>query len=166
MTLKSSVTPDMRVLISEDNPNQAELIERFLKPISSRIVVCHDLACAFQAIEDEEFDLITFDLNYPESVRSVTINRVKEIREKQPHVIIIIYTGHYEPEMEQFLIDSGADGIIKKTRENNTPDGFLAQVKSIVDTVCHVPKHEASVKTFEKAACRLAEYYQVAAPSI
>lgn len=150
---------EMRILISEDNANQAELLARFLQPISSKIVRTTSMAETLQALSIETFDVVTFDLAYPDSSREDSILRIKEIKEKQPTVILIVVTGRYEPGMERVITEAGADGLIRKSPENNTPEGFMAKVKEIVFAIRTLPSHENQIVTVEKAVNRISSYY-------
>lgn len=149
----------MVILICEDNVNQAELLRRFLQPISSKIVIAYNMSDTMTVLNIERFDVITYDLSYPDSVREESIAKIKSIKEAQPTAIIIVVTGNYTPEIERMVIEAGADGIIQKTPENNQPEAFMDKVRDIVNNIRNQPSHVTQVVTLEKAANRLAKYY-------
>lgn len=149
----------MRVLIAEDNQNLAELYARFLRPVSSLIICAFSFKEVMAEINRTKFDLVTYDLNYPDITRPQSIHKIREIKISQPDAIVIVITGYYEPEMESLLVEAGADGIIKKTPELNIMDNFIRAIKDVVDSIKFQPSHLKQISTLEKASCRIAEYY-------
>lgn len=151
----------MRILIAEDEDRLAELLERYMEPLSSYICVVKSITALFETLQREQFDLITYDLRYPDSpVKEESLARIREVKELNPEGIIIVVTGYYDPTMERLLTESCADGIIKKGEAMSSPDKFIAAIRDIVESIQEQPAHMTRVSTLEKAACRISEYYR------
>lgn len=151
----------MRTLIAEDEDNLRELLRRYLEPISSYICVVKSISGLFEALTHSQFDLITYDLRYPDSpIKESSLARIREIKELNPEAIIIIVTGYYDPSMERLITESEADGIIKKGLSTSSPEKFLGEIRNIIHSIREQPAHITRVNTLEKAACRIAEYYR------
>jgi DNA-binding NarL/FixJ family response regulator len=151
----------MRTLIAEDEVNLSEVLRRYLEPVSSCICVVSTIKELKEAVNQFQFDLITYDLRYPDSpVKEESLLLIRDIKKQQPEAIIIIVTGYYEPSLERYLTESEADGIIKKGEATRSPDNFIRAIREIVDAIQLHPSHITRINTLEKASCRLAEYYR------
>jgi DNA-binding response OmpR family regulator len=90
MTQSSMVT---RVLVVEDNPGDAFLIEELLADTGSgRFDVSNSttLAAATQALGEDNFDVILLDLSLPDSAGMDTVSAM---RATAPNIPIVVLTG-------------------------------------------------------------------------
>ena len=92
-TMETDLTKKVRVLLIEDNPADARLVEIFLKEstmLDSEIVTAKELNEGLQFLEEEEFDVILLDLTLPDSQG---FNTIKTMIQEFPEYTIIVMTG-------------------------------------------------------------------------
>lgn len=83
-----------RVLLIEDNPGDARLVEEMLKADRTgyfKLAVCADrLSTGLELIDAGDIDIVLLDLNLPDSVASETFLRVHS---HAPHLPVIVLSG-------------------------------------------------------------------------
>ncbi|WP_270168059.1 response regulator transcription factor [Paenibacillus sp. SYP-B4298] len=107
----------IRVLLVDDHPSVGEGTKHMIEHDSDMLVsIVFSGAEALQLIDQEEFDVMLFDLNMPvisglELTKRVAISR--------PDTVVLIYTGYDIAAHYNMLIEAGASGFISKasTRE-------------------------------------------------
>jgi PAS domain S-box-containing protein len=104
----------MRILLVEDNPADAELIQELLSdypqyPFSVR----HEcsLACARAALADEGADFILLDLGLPDSQGMET---VREMRTAATGIPIVVLTGLDDEDVGILTLQEGAQDYVAK----------------------------------------------------
>lgn len=112
---------NLKILLIEDNLEDAELIEELLlEPsiiASARITKVTRLKEAIEALNQEIFDVILLDLSLPDSQGFDTLSRVAEYSPKIP---IIILTACNDRELAIKLIQAGAQDYLVKLNINST----------------------------------------------
>jgi DNA-binding NarL/FixJ family response regulator len=119
----------MNVLLVEDHPLIRMGLEILIKGIYPNAQVIHatNFEQAIEMLKSQGFDFIILDIVIPGS-KSVAM--VKEIREVQPAVSILIHTAHDEQLYGLTYIRAGADGFISK---NSVPDQIKVAIKVIAE---------------------------------
>lgn len=123
----------MRLLLSEDDPLTAELVERLLKPYSSAIVTTTKLDRTLALIESDQFDLIILDLRLEDAPVPVTLEAIKQIRESQPAAGIIVMSGDFNvEENRKIALRNGADVYLSKQELQPITKAIYSAVASVV----------------------------------
>jgi PAS domain S-box-containing protein len=106
-----------KVLLVEDNPQEAELIEDLLSEIGGvqRIVLTkvERLSEAQQRLNEENFDIILLDLSLPDSLGIETVARVQEYGVNVP---IVVLTAQNDEELALRLISVGVQDYLVKRK--------------------------------------------------
>jgi PAS domain S-box-containing protein len=106
-----------KVLLVEDNPQEAELIEDLLSGIrgEQRILVTkvERLSEAQQRLNLETFDIILLDLSLPDSLGIETVARVQEYAVNVP---IVVLTAQNDQELALRLISVGVQDYLVKRK--------------------------------------------------
>ncbi|MEG4005145.1 PAS domain S-box protein [Microcoleus sp. Pol11C1] len=106
-----------KVLLVEDNPQEAELIEDLLSEIggAQRIVLTkvERLSEVQERLNQETFDIILLDLSLPDSVGIETVARVQEYGVNVP---IVVLTAQNDEELALRLISVGVQDYLVKRK--------------------------------------------------
>ena len=118
----------MRLLILEDNPDDAELIQRLLRKsgLSFTAKVAGDKDEFFEALEDDNsFDAVLADNALPQYNSLEALNM---IRKKNPDIAFILVTGTVSEEFAVKIIQEGADDYILKSNLTRLPAALTKAV--------------------------------------
>jgi len=126
MVLQKSVqmSPD-RILVVEDEPMVAEVVERYLRRDGYTVEVVHDGPAALQALERLQPDLIVLDVMLP-GVDGMEICRRVRLRSQTP---IIMLTARGEEVDKLIGLEIGADDYVTKPF---SPRELAARVKTVL----------------------------------
>ena len=106
-----------KVLLVEDNPQEAELIEDLLAGISDRqrilLTKADRLSEALQRLSQETFDIILLDLSLPDSLGIETVARIQEYGVNVP---IVVLTAQNDEELALRLISVGVQDYLVKRK--------------------------------------------------
>ncbi len=138
----------MKILLIEDDPDIAVLVEAWVKDITDEFVHVVTLSEGMREIEKVETKphIIILDLKLPDSTPLQTLEQVATIRQRAPDAFIVIMSGAVQP------IPRGehkADGFIHKTEANG--DTFLVRLADMARALL------GKGCLFEKNLCRLEE---------
>ncbi len=103
-----------RVLLIEDNPADARLVEIFLREstmLDCQITRADELQSGLEHLEESEFDVILLDLTLPDSQGFST---VKTMIEEFPEYTIIVMTGLEDESLALNSVKAGAQDFIVK----------------------------------------------------
>ncbi|MEM9488445.1 MAG: response regulator, partial [Myxococcota bacterium] len=106
--------PDIRVLLLEDNPGDAELIIRSLRRASDstcHVVRANRLEQALALLSEQSFDVVLADLSLPDAEGLETVERLRAI---VPHTAVIVLTGRDDTMLGTEALHSGAQDYIVK----------------------------------------------------
>ncbi len=121
----------IRILIVEDNPGDARLIEIMLKEAGVpdfRTVKASTKREAFSALTRSEFDLILLDLNLPDSTGMATCESfLKEF----PHAPLVVLTGIDDQAIGESAIKMGAQDYLVKG--NFGEEAFARSLRFSID---------------------------------
>ena len=104
----------MSILLVEDNPGDAVLIEELLSSWESpsvHITTVQRLGSALSALEGSKFDVVLLDLNLPDSRGSKTF---REILTKAPEVAVLVLTSTNDETLATEAVQSGAQDYLVK----------------------------------------------------
>jgi glutamate dehydrogenase (NAD(P)+) len=102
----------VRVLTVEDNPAQAELINKILEDSKSpvfEITAARTLADALRALKAKPFDLVLLELELPDSRPEETFDRVQAAA---PELPIVILTDVDDTELATRAVEAGAQDYL------------------------------------------------------
>lgn len=106
----------LHVLLVEDEPGDARLVEYALRMSSTpTFVVRHvtTLAAAIAHVEgDELVDVVLLDLSLPDSTGIATVSRMQEATSRTP---IVIMTGLDDPRFASYALEAGAQDYLIKS---------------------------------------------------
>lgn len=150
----------MKVLIVEDRPEIARIIEEYLRPFTSAIVKTMTRTEAAEIIRSTaHLDLVTIDLGLPDSGVKETMEWLKEVRELRPNAVVIVISGIVSKEEEAAVLAAGADGFIHKMEMASGASTFIERVAQIWNSLFANPKgYERHLPIAEAAAERFATY--------
>ena len=105
----------IRILLIEDNPGDARLLEEMLKEANVRFELeCIDrLSSGIAKVKSDGFHIILLDLDLPDSQGLVTLTKLNEIRPKAP---IIVLTGLADEALGIQAVQEGAQDFLVKGR--------------------------------------------------
>lgn len=109
-----------RILLIEDNPADARLVEIFLKESSlldCEITTADELGKGLQALEEQEYDAILLDLTLPDSQG---FNTIQTVIEEFPEYTIIVMTGLDDETIALNSVKAGAQDFIVKGQFDST----------------------------------------------
>jgi len=113
------VNRSLRILLIEDNPGDADLLEDMLTGAGLRFELkCVErLSAGIEHIRADGFDVILLDLGLPDSQGLATLKKLNEIRPKAP---VIVLTGLADEAVGTQAVKEGAqDYLIKGQIEKN-----------------------------------------------
>ncbi|MET0464060.1 MAG: response regulator [Chitinophagaceae bacterium] len=116
---------NLRTLIIEDNPADAELIQRLLKKAFGQVdsIVVANASELIKQIEQFQPDIFISDNSLPRFSAAEALELVKE---HAPHIPFILVTGTVSEEFAAEMIKSGADDYILKDRMARLPAAMEA----------------------------------------
>ena len=102
----------MRVLIADDSEIMRSLLVRILATIGIEDVECAiDGQEAIDAVSRSDFDLLLIDWSMPKVLGK---DAIKEIRSKDKTLPIIVISSHYNKDLVEEALASGATSYIAK----------------------------------------------------
>lgn len=122
------MTPELKLLILEDSPADAELIQRVLQRagLSFKAVVASDERGFFDALHDNGFHAVLSDNALPQYNSTQALKLVKTIH---PQTAFILVTGTVSEEFAVKIIQEGADDYILKTNLTRLPTAILNAIE-------------------------------------
>ncbi len=117
------MSEDLKILLLEDNPDDAELIQTLLRRsgMKFRSVTASDESEFLAAIEDKGYDVVLADNALPQYS---SIEALKLIRTSNPGVAFILVTGTVSEEFAVSIIQQGADDYLLKTNLTRLPSAI------------------------------------------
>jgi len=116
--MSATIDSPLRILLIEDNPNDARLIRSRLEnsesaflPADLALEHVESLGAAVDRIEQQPIDLVLLDLGLPESSGAETYQRASE---RFPSVPVVVLTGLQDEATAVELLQKGAQDYINK----------------------------------------------------
>jgi putative two-component system response regulator len=117
----------MRVLCVDDEPSTLSLVSRLLERMDLVVTTADGPQKALALFEPERFDLIITDIRMPGMNGH---DFLAAIRERDPHVPVIVATGHASLDNAIRALRDGASGMLVKPF---TVDEFTAEVTNALE---------------------------------
>jgi len=125
----------LTVLLIEDNPGDANLVEHHLRrgsfpDVPDQVAITHveSLEAALAAVESSSFDLILLDLGLPECTGVQTL---EEFLPEVPEVPVVVLTGLEDKETAVEAIRKGAQDYLPK--DGLTTDVLLRSIRYAIE---------------------------------
>jgi PAS domain S-box-containing protein len=118
---------NIRLLLVEDNPADARVVERHLKDAGLNQVNCdvvQSAAEAIQRLQTVEYDLVLLDLGLPDATGLQALRALRAVADLTP---IIVLTGSDDYKQGLIAVREGAQDYLEKRRVNA---GMLSRVVS------------------------------------
>ncbi|HHH30044.1 MAG TPA: response regulator [Polyangiaceae bacterium] len=109
--LALSVTPELNVLLADDEAVLRRALRRVLTSAGNEVVEAVDGIEAIERVTSEPIDLVILDVDMPRLEGSEACRMIHKLR---PDLPIIILTGHDEAELRARLRDVGAAAVLSK----------------------------------------------------
>ncbi len=119
----------LRILLVEDDPDDAELVQSLLNEIRGGVELVHAgmLALGIRQLESQEFDLVLLDMSLPDSWGTETLRRV---RKRFPKLPVVLMTG---AAMGEIAEEAEREGALACLFKQDLDPGKLAQVLSCLE---------------------------------
>ena len=130
-------TEQKTILVVEDDPDTLVYFRTLLEDHGYRVVTAQDAAAALNLVSEGRPDLITLDINLPESsadASGVKFYRWMKESEEWKHIPVIIVTGMMR-EFQRF---------ISTRRQVPPPEGYLSKPIQQADLLAEVDRHLAA----------------------
>jgi diguanylate cyclase (GGDEF)-like protein len=103
----------VKVLLVEDNPGDARLVEILLSEAGPGFEVSHveRLEQALEELDRDEFDVVLLDLSLPDSSDFETVERV---RMAVPEMPVVVFSGRDDEEIALQALQGGAEDYLVK----------------------------------------------------
>ncbi len=134
--MKEDIISEIRIFYVEDEPAIREGFVRFLRRRTDNLFVFSNGKEALDAFEEHKPDLIITDIRMPVMDGLEMSDKIKKIN---PHVPIIVTTGHNDEELFLKSIDIGIDKYIKKPVDFSY---LIDVVKKISSSIIHEKQME------------------------
>ena len=108
----------MRILLIEDNPDDAQLVREMLFEANGGAVELEreeTLASGLERLENERFDVLLLDLTLPDSGGLETVQKVRPIEHRVP---VVVLTEIEDEETIQKTLEHGAQDYLVKGKVN------------------------------------------------
>lgn len=152
----------LRILIIEDEPAIAGLLQRFLAPLTTYSpMIASNMEEAMKIIDSADpVDIVTLDLGLPDSASKKTVEEgIKEIKAKQPNCLLIVVTGAMRSSFEQEALAHGADGFMEKAENCRSPKTFLNTMQDIIRSIGRTPvRYQKNLPLLEKITQKICEH--------
>jgi len=119
----------MRILVVEDEPMVAELLQRVLEAAGNSCILAHDAAAATAALDEHAVDAVTLDLTIPGSHGLVWLEQLAERRPELARSTLIITATQLDPPAIERVARCGA-GVLAKPF---TLDALTSAVRSQIE---------------------------------
>ncbi len=117
---KDSSPPTIRVLLVEDDPGDAEIIQKKMTKIPQMVIRCtwvDRLEQGLSQLKNNTFDLVMLDLNLPDSQGIETLFHIRETAADAP---VIVMTGLSDEKTALQAIKSGSQDYLVKGEFNSS----------------------------------------------
>ena len=118
---------NIRLLLVEDNPADARVVERHLKDAGLNQVISDWVQTASEAaqrLQTEEYDLVLLDLGLPDATGLQALRALRAVADLTP---IIVLTGSDDYKQGLIAVREGAQDYLEKRRVNA---GMLSRIVS------------------------------------
>jgi len=135
--LTQKLFPILKVLLVEDDPLDAKLLQRALHASTIGELqnsTARSLADTLKLLAQENFDAVVLDLNLPDSKG---LHSVVQIKQKSPSIPIIVLTGSDDTQLALDAVKAGAQDFLIKGQPSN-------------ESICRSVRYAIERKRFEE----------------
>lgn len=100
-----------RFLVVDDDPVIAEAVKKMLLKAGAEVDVIHSAEAAMETFDSASCDVVVTDLVME---GSSGLELLKEIRERDSSIGVVLMTSHAAPDIADQARDSGANGFLRK----------------------------------------------------
>lgn len=149
----------MKVLIVEDQPMIALLLKRYLTPLACEVQIAESKEQARRLLlEARDFDLVTLDLNLPDSNAQQTLADLRSLRGDNQKLVIIVISGVMNMRHAEEIFAAGADGFMSKEDVSLSSDDFLTTLREVSMAIIASPRRDQrNVAFLEKVCVKIGE---------
>jgi len=98
------------LLLIEDNPGDADLIEAYLEEVGEfQLTICHELKGGLELLTEGTYDLLLLDLGLP---GYSGLEALGEVRERFPKLPVVVLTGRRDAALD--ALRAGAEDFLSK----------------------------------------------------
>ena len=109
MTANGSPGHPLRILVAEDEPLAAMVVEEILLELGHAVTLAADGRAALDLAEREAFDVLVTDLAMP---RMPGWELIPRLRAERPHLPIVVMTGFVPPGVAASLEEAGPGPLV------------------------------------------------------
>lgn len=102
----------MMILIVEDEPPMVELLERFLKSVSSQIDSTDNLESALAMAHNHPYNICILDLKLKTTGKEDAFRAIHKFKELNCSVVVV--SGLTDPKLKEDALAAGADVVVPK----------------------------------------------------
>ena len=104
---------DMKILLVEDDPEDAEFLRLSLAQQSSAVDITHQslISDAVAVLDNQRFDVVLLDLNLPDGRGAECVDRIHESDELVP---IVVLSGHDDEDFAIEILNRGVQDYLVK----------------------------------------------------
>lgn len=114
------------ILLIEDEPLAAKIVEKMLLNLSCDISIAKDGRTAIELFQRNHYDLIFVDIGLPDIDGYEVTKRIRLLElNKEMHVPIIALTAHVDEENKQHCINVGMNAVLSKPLDKNKARDIL-----------------------------------------
>lgn len=109
MSANGSPSHPLRILVAEDEPLAAMVVEEILLELGHEVTLAADGKAALDLAEHQRFDVLVTDLAMP---RMPGWELIPRLRAGQPHLPIVVMTGFVPPGVAASLDEAGPGPLV------------------------------------------------------
>lgn len=113
-TSQASMTPCCDILVAEDEPDMAFLIEDMLEEAGHRVTIASDGASVLKLLEEKTFDMIFMDGRMPDMSGFETTAKIRKLPNDRAKIPIIALTAEAMTGDRERFLSAGMDDYISK----------------------------------------------------
>ncbi len=117
------MNPDAKILIVDDDEDNARILEHFLKRVYANVVVTDDGSKALELLAQESYLAVFTDWMMPEMDGAELIRKIR--REIQPAPLIVMMSAKDKKRARQQALQFGADDFFGKPFNPQDVASFL-----------------------------------------
>jgi CheY-like chemotaxis protein len=121
------MNPRSRVLIVDDHPINAALVDAFFRKAGWATDVVHEGQAALAAVDRQTYDLVLLDISMP-GMSGIEVCAHIRAHPVASGVRVVAYTAHALPEEHDTLRVGGFDDILTKPVSRATVNAMLQRV--------------------------------------
>ena len=116
VAVKSSPVPpsSCNVLVAEDDPDMAMLMDDMLKEAGHKVTIANDGAGVLKALEDRAFDVILMDGRMPDMSGFETTDHIRRLPDERANIPIIALTAEAMTGDRERFLSAGMDDYVSK----------------------------------------------------